>query len=68
MPKQELVLLNNVTVSAGARQHWQSNTLLMLACTGINRITVKSKGYIYPKIWVVLPVIQMTQSFGYNTS
>ena len=29
---------------------------------------VKSKVYFYPKNWVVLPVIQMTQSFGYNAS
>jgi len=33
-----------------------------------NSYTVKSKVYFYPKNWVVLPVIQMTQSFGYNAS
>jgi len=30
--------------------------------------TVKSKVYINPKNWIVLPVIQMTHVFGYNTS
>ena len=30
-------------------------------------ITVKSKVYFYPKIWVVLPVIQMTQIMGYRS-
>ena len=34
----------------------------------IDRFTVKSKVYFYPKNWVVLPVIQMTQIMGYNTS
>ena len=29
--------------------------------------TVKLKVYIYPKLWVVLPVFQMSSVFGYNT-
>ena len=35
---------------------------------GLNKFyIVKSKVYIYPKNWVNLPVIQMTQRFGYNS-